>query len=115
LRLEKPDVVCLSNALLAGMARRIRAEVRAPVICSLQGEDFFLDGLPEPHRQTAWRVATQRAADIDLFIAPSRYFGQFMAKRLRIAPGRMKVLVNGINLAGYETPAPPGGKDGPPV
>jgi len=115
LRLEKPDVVCLSNALLAGMARRIRAEVRAPVICSLQGEDFFLDGLPEPHRATAWRVAAERAADVDLFVSPSRYFGQFMAGRLKIAPERMKVIVNGINLDGYEAAAPPGGKTGPPV
>jgi glycosyltransferase involved in cell wall biosynthesis len=115
LRLEKPDVVCLSNALLVGMARRIRAEVRAPVVCSLQGEDFFLDGLPEPHRTTAWQVAAERAADVDLFISPSRYFGQFMAGRLKIPPERMKVVLNGINLAGYEAAAPPGGKAGPPV
>ena len=115
LRLEKPDVVCLSNALLAGMARRIRAEVGAPVICSLQGEDFFLDGLREPHRAAAWRVAAERAADVDLFISPSRYYSQFMAGRLRIAPERMKVVVNGINLGGYEQAATPGGKSGPPV
>jgi glycosyltransferase involved in cell wall biosynthesis len=115
LRLENPDVVCLSNALLAGMARRIRAEVGAPVICSLQGEDFFLDGLPEPHRTTAWQVATDRAADVDLFVSPSRYYGQFMGGRLKIAPERMKVVVNGINLGGYERDAPPAGKSGPPV
>jgi glycosyltransferase involved in cell wall biosynthesis len=115
LRLEKPDVVCLSNALLAGMARRIRAEVGAPVICSLQGEDFFLDGLLEPHRTTAWRVAAERAADVDLFVSPSRYFGQFMAGRLNIAPERLKVVVNGINLDGYEAAAPRSGKAGPPV
>jgi glycosyltransferase involved in cell wall biosynthesis len=115
LRLEKPEVVCLSNALLVGMARRIRAEVRAPVICSLQGEDYFLDGLPEPHRAAAWRVAAERAADVDLFIAPSRYYAQFMADRLKIAPERMKVLVNGIKLDGYEVTAPPGGKASPPV
>jgi len=102
LRLEKPHVVCLSNALLAGMARRIRAEVRVPVVCTLQGEDFFLDALAEPHRQAAWRVAAERAADVDLFVAPSRYFAGFMADRLKIAPERMKVVVNGINLSGYE-------------
>ena len=113
LRLEKPQIVCLSNALLLGMARRIRAELRLPVLCSLQGEDFFLDSLPEPHRQTAWRIASERAADVDLFIAPSRYFGRFMADRLKIAPDRVKVLLNGINLAGYYTPS--AGKTGPPV
>jgi glycosyltransferase involved in cell wall biosynthesis len=115
LRSEKPDVVCLSNALLAGMARRIRTEVRAPVICSLQGEDFFLDGLREPHRTAAWQVAAERAADVDLFISPSRYFGQLMADRLKIPPERMKVVLNGINLDGYDAAAPTEGKNGPPV
>ena len=115
LRSEKPDVVCLSNALLVGMARRIRAEVGAPVVCSLQGEDFFLDGLREPHRAAAWRVAAERAAEVDLFISPSRYFGQLMASRLNIPPERMKVVLNGINLEGYEAAAPTAGKSGPPV
>jgi glycosyltransferase involved in cell wall biosynthesis len=115
LRRERPDVICLSNALLAGMARRIREELRAPVVCSLQGEDFFLDSLPEPHRQSAWRAAAERAADVDLFIAPSGYFARLMAGRLNIAPERMRVVVNGINLDGYEAAAPPGGKPGPPV
>jgi glycosyltransferase involved in cell wall biosynthesis len=115
LRTEKPDVVCLSNALLAGMARKIRAELRAPVICTLQGEDYFLDSLPEPHRQSAWRVAAERAAGVDLFIAPSRYYGARMAERLKIPPERMKIVPNGINLDGYETTAPPAVKTGPPV
>ena len=115
LRVEKPDVVCLSNVLLAGMARRIRAEVGAPVVCSLQGEDLFLDGLPEPHRQAAWQVAAERAADVALFVSPSAYFGRFMGERLKIPPERIKVLFNGINLAGYEAGAASGGKPGPPV
>ena len=114
LRVEKPGVVCLSNALLAGMARRVRAELRVPVVCSLQGEDYFLDALPETHCQLAWRVAAERAADIDLFIAPSRYFGARMAERLKIAPARMKIVPNGINLDGYEA-APDAAKAGPPV
>ncbi len=113
LRLEKPQIVCLSNALLVGMARRIRAELRVPVLCSLQGEDFFLDALPESDRQAAWQIASDRAADIDLFVAPSRYFAVFMAGRLKIASDRMKILVNGINLDGYY--APSAGKTGPPV
>ena len=112
---EKPDVVCLSNVLMAGMARRIRAETRAPVICSLQGEDFFLDSLREPHRATAWRTAAERAADVDLFIPPGRYFARLMGERLKIPPERIQVVPNGINLRGYEAAAPPAAKAWPPV
>jgi glycosyltransferase involved in cell wall biosynthesis len=115
LRMEKPDVVCLSNSLLVGLARRIRAEVPAPVVCSLQGEDFFLDAIPEPHRATAWRAAAERAAEVDLFISPSRYYGQLMGERLKVSPERIKVVYNGINLNGYEPTAPSSKDNGPPV
>jgi glycosyltransferase involved in cell wall biosynthesis len=115
LRTEKPDVVCLSNALLVGLARRIRQEVKAPVVCCLQGEDFFLDGLREPHRSQAWQVTAERAADVDVFISPSRYYADFMAGRLKIPPDKMKVVLNGINLNGYETSAPTPANPGPPV
>jgi glycosyltransferase involved in cell wall biosynthesis len=101
LREEKPDVVCLSNALLVGMARRIRSELQVPVLCSLQGEDGFLDALPQPHRDEAWKTAARRAADVDLFIAPSRYFAQLMQKRLNLPDDRVQVLFNGINLDGF--------------
>src|SRR6185436_17352562 len=70
-----PEVICLSNALLAGLVRRLRTELRVPVVCLLQGEDAFLDALPAPHREAAWKTLSERASEVDLFIAPSRYFG----------------------------------------
>jgi glycosyltransferase involved in cell wall biosynthesis len=101
LRREKPDVICLSNALLVGMARRLRSELRAPVLCTLQGEDWFLDSLPAASRDLAWHTAMARAADVDLFIAPSRYFAELMQKRLRLPGDRLRILPNGINLEGF--------------
>ena len=91
LRTEKPDVVSLSNALLVGMARRIKAELKVPVLCSLQGEDWFLDSLPPMDRDLAWKTAADRAADVDLFISPSRYFANLMQGRLKAAPGNSDV------------------------
>ncbi len=99
---QKPEVVCLSNALLLGLARRLRSDVGAAVVCMLQGEDAFLDALPEPHRGTAWQTLTERAADVDLFVAPSRYFAELMGRRLGLAPERVRVVPNGIDLAGYD-------------
>ncbi len=112
-----PDVICLSNALLVGMARRLKAELQTRVICTLQGEDSFLDGLPDSHRTTAWQLLAERARDVDLFIAPSRYFAQRMGGKLGLPADRVKVIYNGINLEGYETAAPvvEGGFRGSPV
>ena len=97
------DVVSLSNVLLVGMARRLKDQLRAPLVCMLQGEDTFVDGLPERQRAAAWKILSERARDIDMFVAPSRYFGELMAQRLNLPAGRVRVIHNGINLEGYET------------
>ena len=97
----KPDVICLSNALLVGMAHRLKSALAAPVVCALQGEDSFLDALPEAHRAACWRTLAERAAGVDLFIAPSRYFGNLMRERLGLSAERVRVVYNGINLDGY--------------
>ena len=98
---ERPDVVCLSNALLAGFARRLKQELKCPVVCVLQGEDTYLDSMPDSHRDRAWAALRDRARDCDLFIAPSRFFGDLMAERLGLLPDRVKTVHNGINLEGY--------------
>ena len=98
---EKPDVVCLSNSLLIGLAHRIRAELRIPVICSLQGEDAFLDSLPEPYREQCWQLVQERSADVDRFVAPSRYYGTLMQERLRLEANKSAVIYNGIDLEGF--------------
>jgi glycosyltransferase involved in cell wall biosynthesis len=91
----------LSNALLIGMVRRLKSELGASVACALQGEDWFLDALPESHRAACWRTLAERAAEVDVFIAPSRYFGDLMRERLGLPADRVRVVHNGINLDGY--------------
>ena len=98
----KPDAICLSNALLVGMVRRLRSELGAPVVCMLQGEDGFLDSLPEPHRTQCWETLAERGAEADMFVAPSQYFGDLMRKRLGLPENKVRVIYNGINLEGYK-------------
>lgn len=101
----RPDVVCLSNALLAGMIRRLRTELNIPVVCMLQGEDSFLDSLPEHIRGAVWQTLAERCAEADHFIAPSRYFADLMTRRLALRPEKVSVVFNGINLEGFANPA----------
>ena len=97
-----PDVICLSNALLVGLVRKLKQELRSPVVCMLQGEDYFLDSLPQTQRELAWKTLAERAAEVDVFIAPSRYFGDLMGKRLNLPTDRVRVVFNGINLEGFD-------------
>jgi glycosyltransferase involved in cell wall biosynthesis len=101
----RPDVICLSNAMLLGMAKRLKTELGVPLVCNLQGEDTFLDALPEPHRTECWQTLSDRARVVDCFIAPSRYFGHLMRDRLGFSTAKLHVVFNGINLDGY-APAP---------
>ena len=104
----RPDIICLSNALLIGLVRRLKSSLGVPVVCFLQGEDAFLDALPEEARARAWEVLAARAAEVDLFIAPSRYFADLMQQRLGLTDERVRVVYNGINLEGFSpAPSPP--------
>lgn len=98
----RPDVVCLSNALMVGMARQIKAQLDVPVSCTLQGEDTFVDSLPKFYRDQAWKIMTERARDIDGFIAISEYYADLMKQRLNLPADRVHVVHNGITLDGYE-------------
>ena len=109
----RPDVVCLSNALLVGLGRRLRSGLGAPVACMLQGEDWFLDALPEPYRERCWRIVAERAAELDQLIAPSGYFATLMGRRLGLSEKAIAVVPNGIQLEAYE--AAPGPPPHPPV
>ena len=103
----QPDAVWLSTALQAGLARRIKAALGVPVIGFLQGEDTFLDGLGEPWSAQAWALLAERMRDADLWVAPSRYFADLMAKRLgwsaEECARRIRIVPNGVSLEGYGT------------
>ena len=96
-----PEVVILSNALLLGLARRIHERTGAAVVCTFQGEEAFVNGFPPAERQTTWELMAQRARDIHLFIAPSRYYAEVMGRALRLEAHHVVVVPNGISLEGY--------------
>jgi len=105
---QRPDVVCLSNILLAGLAKPLREKLHRPVVCLLQDEDGFVDGLPEPYRTRSWNLLADRSRDIDGFVAVSEYYGEKMRGRLHLDPDRVEVIYTGIELEGYEpAPEPP--------
>jgi glycosyltransferase involved in cell wall biosynthesis len=102
----RPDVVHLSNALLLGLARRIRVGTGARIVCSLSGEDIFIHAIPEPHRNEIWGLLRDRAADIDAFVALNHFFAGFMAERLELPTDRIEVIPHGVDLTGFPATVP---------
>jgi glycosyltransferase involved in cell wall biosynthesis len=102
----RPDVVHLTNSMLLGLARRIKAEVGVPVVCQLQGEDIFIEQLNEPWRTRVRDTLRERARDIDGFIVNSEFYGEFMADYLDVRDGRIHRIPLGLNLEGHGGPRP---------
>lgn len=78
----KPDIVVFSNALLAGSVRRIKQFFAGPVLCVLQGDDIFLDALPDSHRESVLQALQNRVTDFDGIITHSHYYAEYMRNTL---------------------------------
>jgi glycosyltransferase involved in cell wall biosynthesis len=98
----RPDVVVFSNALLVGVLRRLRQEFSGTIVCTLQGDDVFLEGLPERYRSEAIERIHERAREFDGFLVHSRYYRDFMAKYLRLPLETFHQIPLGIDLAGHD-------------
>ncbi len=96
-----PDVVNLPNSLLIALAPALKAETHAPVCCTLQGEDLFVDGLGDPYRSEAIRLIRAHAAHVDRFVAVSEFGARAMAGYLGIERSRIHVVPLGLNFDGY--------------
>jgi glycosyltransferase involved in cell wall biosynthesis len=107
-----PDVINLPNSLLISLARPLRAALRRPVTCTLQGEDLFLSDLIEPYRSRAIELIRRQVADVDGFIAVSDYYVPVMAKLLAVPESRIAVVPLGINMTGYARRPAGGAADG---
>ena len=103
LRHEQPDIVHLSNCLLLGVAREIRRELSVPVVCSLSGEDIFLEHIPEPHYSQARDALRERCRAADVLLAMNQYCADFMADYLDVSNTHIQVIRHGLNLDHFQT------------
>lgn len=104
---EKPDLVHISNALLLGLARRVRRDLSIPVVCSLQDEDTWVDAMPAAARQHIWDCMAERAGDVALFLSVSHAYAAKMRTALRLGPERIRVVSPGVDTASRQPVPPP--------
>lgn len=102
------DIVSLPYTLLLGMAKPIKEALNRPIVCTLQGEDLFLEGLQEPYRREAKDLIRANLQQVDAFIAVSDYYAKFMPGYLGIPREKIRVVPLGINLKGYQNREPRG-------
>ncbi len=101
-----PDVINLPNTLLIALAAPLKRAFNRPICCTMQGEEFFLDGLVPPYRDQALALIRDQAPSVDRFIAVGEYCAAFMSQYLDIPRARISVVPLGINMDGYPRSAP---------
>lgn len=96
-----PDIIIIPNSLMISLAPALKAAMKVPVCCTLQGEELFLDGLGEPHRSESLRLIREHAAHVDAFVAVSDFGSRRMTEYLGIERNRIHVVPLGIDCDNY--------------
>ena len=65
----RPALVSLPNLMFVGIAAPLKEALGVPVLCTLSGEDIFLDKLPAPDRSRAIDLIREGAGNTDGFIS----------------------------------------------
>jgi glycosyltransferase involved in cell wall biosynthesis len=94
----RPDVANIPYTLLISLAAPLKRALGCPIVMTLQGEDLFLDALPEPYRAEALALVRKQVANVDLFIAVSEYYARFMQDYLAIPAHQIQVARLGVNV-----------------
>ncbi len=110
---ERPDLVHFSNVLIAACSEAIRRDCRVPVWVSLQGDDIFLEGLPDQYRQRAINEIQRIDQHVDGYVAHSRFYADRMSSYLGISRDKIQIVPLGIEAERFREVAerrvqPPG-------
>ncbi len=96
-----PDIVNLGNSLFLGLAPSLKEATGCPICCTLQGEDLFLQSLPQRFQERALELIRSNIGSVDAFIAVSRYHADFMSDYLNIPTDKIHVVPLGIHWRDY--------------
>jgi len=93
----KPDIIHLSNALIIGLARRIKKKIDVKIVCSLLNEDDWIDEMAEQYQSKAWKLISKEAINVDAFLSPSNYYKDFFISKTGISGDNFNVIPLGID------------------
>ncbi|RMF76043.1 MAG: glycosyltransferase family 1 protein [Planctomycetota bacterium] len=92
----RPQLVNLPNLMFAGLAPRLREHLGVPTVCTLSGEDAFVERLPQPYAEQVRSAIRRNAAAIDLFLATSAYYADHCVRRFGLPGDRVRHVRLGI-------------------
>ncbi len=101
--MPKPDIICITNTLLSGLAPTLKKEFGVPIVCGVQGEDYFVEAMPERYCSEAKHLMHANIKSIDLLLAPCDATARLMREFLDLPCSKMVVARPGFNVETYRT------------
>ncbi|MEC9093891.1 MAG: glycosyltransferase family 4 protein, partial [Planctomycetota bacterium] len=98
---SRPDVVVFSNVLIGGCIPTIRKELGIDCFVTLQGDDIFLDSLPEKYKALCIDEIRKLDSDVKQYIVHSQFYADFMSDLFSIEKRRISVTPLGIQTDGF--------------
>jgi glycosyltransferase involved in cell wall biosynthesis len=100
----QPQLVVLSNALIAGCVPQLKQRLSTPVLVTLQGDDIFLDSLPESYREQSLDELRKLVPLIDGFLVNSDFYTEHMGTMLEIPIAKFAKVPLGLDVTGFPVP-----------
>lgn len=97
----RPDVIVITNLLVAAFVDELKRHLNVPVVVMLQGDDVFLQQLPDEAREACLREIRRIAGGIDRFLVHSHDYREFISGFLGIDAERIGVVPLGLDPTGF--------------
>ncbi|MEA3445262.1 MAG: glycosyltransferase family 4 protein [Bacteroidota bacterium] len=97
----RPDIIHISNALLLGLAHKLKEKLDVPIVCSLQDEDVWVDVMETKFRDKVWKLMSEKANDIDKFISVSDYYAGISIDRMDLPKEKIQTIHLGVEPDEY--------------
>lgn len=102
----RPQLINFSNALIAGCIPTLKQELGVPILITLQGDDLFLSGLPEPYQSQALAEIRQLMQYVDAFITFSTAYEQHIREYLGLTDKPAHIIPLGIDTSDFPKELP---------
>ncbi len=97
----RPNLLVFTNILIGGCIPEIKRTTGASVLVTLQGDDVFLDFLPEPYRADAISQIRGLVEVVDGFLVHSQYYADYMQQYLEIPVEKLNIVPLGIDTRDF--------------
>lgn len=107
LRAIAPQVVVLPNLMFVGIARDLANALDAAIVCTLSGEDLFIEALPRRWRDEVAGLILAGEAHVDSFVATTKYYAAHASRLYELPRDRVHHVPMGIRVEGFHGPRVP--------